>query len=86
MSTPTCHDCGGVLADGEEVHASDWTVIEPDGPRMETRYHHITCSADVATGLRALIEEHRGNRTAAYAGTSNYVPIYRLEELLGDAS
>lgn len=36
----------------------------------------------LAARIEALIEEHRGNRTAAYSGTDNYVPIYRLEEVL----
>jgi hypothetical protein len=82
MSGPACRSCGGGFIDGEEVYASDWTVIEAEGTRMETRFQHIGCPVDVAAGVRELIEEHRGNRTAAYAGTHNYVPIARLEALL----
>lgn len=34
--------------------------------------------------VRRLAELNRGNRTPAYAGTSNYVPIADLEDALGE--
>lgn len=81
-----CTSCGDTLPEGIEVYAADWTVIEEGGPRMETRYQHISCERAAAGDLRgavlAVIAEHRGNRSPAYAGASDYVPISALEGLL----
>lgn len=41
----TCHTCGRVLHLGEAAWAGDWTVIDADGPRLETRYTCDDCEA-----------------------------------------
>jgi predicted RNA-binding Zn-ribbon protein involved in translation (DUF1610 family) len=42
---PSCHTCKRSLAMDESAWASDWTVVTPDGPRMETRYTCDDCEA-----------------------------------------
>ena len=41
-----CHNCKRTLTVGESAWASDWVVVTPDGPRMQTRYHCDDCEAD----------------------------------------
>ena len=45
MTPPACHTCKRSLAMDESAWASDWTVITPDGPRLETRYACDDCEA-----------------------------------------
>lgn len=40
---PACHLCQKTLRVGEQAWASDWIVIEADGPRSETRYTCDDC-------------------------------------------
>jgi hypothetical protein len=41
----TCHKCRRGLSAGDEAWASDWTVIEPTGVRVEVRYTCADCEA-----------------------------------------
>ena len=41
----TCCTCTRVLHLGESAWASDWTVIDAAGPRLETRYTCDDCEA-----------------------------------------
>jgi Zn finger protein HypA/HybF involved in hydrogenase expression len=52
----TCRTCGRAFASDEDAYASDWTVIEPDGLRMETRYQHIACG-DAPTPWRCELHD-----------------------------
>ena len=45
VTPPACHTCKRSLAMDESAWASDWTVITPDGPRLETRYACDDCEA-----------------------------------------
>lgn len=45
MKPPTCHTCKRSLAMDESAWASDRTVIEPTGTRVETRYTCDDCEA-----------------------------------------
>lgn len=43
--TPTCHDCGRTLREGESAWADDWKVVDATGVRLEVRYTCEECAA-----------------------------------------
>lgn len=70
-----CHGYGWVLDENLDA------AVCPDCDGIPTRRHN-----DLAKALGALTDAYRGNRSPAYAGASDYVPIAVIDALLGASS
>ena len=56
-----CSSCGRTLPEGTEAWAADWTVIEPAGPRVKTRY---TCDDCATPDLRTVQDQENARQSA----------------------
>lgn len=85
MSGPTCRTCGGGFAPGEEVYASDWTVIDVSGEQAaftgETRYQHLACAKPAEpSGMGAQVEDDDGRRWTRGWTADGRTPWYATDD------